>query len=97
MLSKVLSKQTLSKNFRMLKMQGRMFSAGPYNPLHYKTLLVQEGMPETEDYYEVLKSAHGNPPPPVYTMRHLHPVRQSGPIPPYDGPYTMEDIKKMYG
>ena len=24
-------------------------------------------------------------------------VRQSGPIPPYDGPWTMEDIKKLYG
>ena len=30
-------------------------------------------------------------------MRHIHPVRESGPIPPYDGPYTMEDIKKVYG
>ena len=30
-------------------------------------------------------------------MRHIHPVRQSGPIPPYDGPWTMEDIKKLYG
>lgn len=29
-------------------------------------------------------------------MRHIHPVRQSGPIPAYDGTYTMEDIKKMY-
>ena len=32
----------------------------------------------------------------MYNMRHIHPVRQSGPIPPYDGPYTMEDIKKVY-
>lgn len=30
-------------------------------------------------------------------MRHIHPVRQSGPIPAYDGPFTMEDIKKLYG
>jgi hypothetical protein len=30
-------------------------------------------------------------------MRHIHPVRQSGPIPAYDGPWTMEDIKKLYG
>ncbi len=28
-------------------------------------------------------------------MRHIHPVRQSGPIPPYDGPWTMEDVKKV--
>lgn len=30
-------------------------------------------------------------------MRHVHPVRQSGPIPAYDGTWTMEDIKKLYG
>ena len=30
-------------------------------------------------------------------MRHIHPVRQSGPIPAYDGTWTMEDIKKLYG
>lgn len=29
-------------------------------------------------------------------MRHLHPVRQSGPIPQYDGPWTMEDVKRVY-
>ena len=45
----------------------------------------------------MIKSAHSNLPLPLYNMRHLHPVRQSGPLPPYDGPYTMEDIKKIYG
>jgi len=39
---------------------------------------------------------HEDPPVPLYNMRHIHPVRQSGPIPPYDGPYSMEDIKKIY-
>jgi len=63
----------------------------------FKTLLAQEGMPSTEDYYEIIRSEHSNPPPPIYNMRHIHPIRQSGPIPPYDGPYTMEDVKKMYG
>ncbi len=28
-------------------------------------------------------------------MRHINPVRQSGPLPPYDGTYTMEDIRKI--
>jgi len=28
-------------------------------------------------------------------MRHIHPVRQSGPIPPYDGPWSMEDVKRV--
>ena len=27
-------------------------------------------------------------------MRHVHPIRQSGPIPPYHGDYTMEDVRK---
>jgi hypothetical protein len=51
----------------------------------------------TEDIYANIKTFHSEPPPPIYNMRHIHPVRQSGPIPPYDGPWTMEDIKKMYG
>jgi hypothetical protein len=30
-------------------------------------------------------------------MRHVHPIRQSGPIPPRHGDYSMEDVKKhMY-
>jgi hypothetical protein len=29
-------------------------------------------------------------------MRHINPIRQSGPLPPYFGTYTMEDIKKQY-
>lgn len=27
-------------------------------------------------------------------MRHVHPIRQSGPIPPYHGDWNMEDVKK---
>lgn len=27
-------------------------------------------------------------------MRHVHPIRQSGPIPAYHGDYTMEDVRK---
>jgi hypothetical protein len=95
MLSKIVNKSRFAKH--MLATASRNFSHGPYNPLHYKTLLVQEGMPTTEDFYQVLKSEHSKPPPPVYNMRHIHPVRQSGPIPPYDGPYSMEDIKKLIG
>jgi hypothetical protein len=33
---------------------------------------------------------------PVRNMRHVNPVRQSGPIPSYSGTYTMEDIRKIY-
>jgi hypothetical protein len=34
---------------------------------------------------------------PVYNMRHVHPVRQSGPIPAYYGAYNMEDVRKCMG
>ena len=73
------------------------FGHGPYNPLHYKSILIPEELPTTEDIYANIKTFHSNPPPPVYNMRHIHPVRQSGPVPAYDGPWTMEDIKKLYG
>jgi hypothetical protein len=29
-------------------------------------------------------------------MRHVNPIRQSGPLPSYYGTYTMEDIKKLF-
>ena len=83
--------------FALVSQQKRDFSGGPYNPLHYKSHLVPEELPTTEDIYANLKTFHSNPPPPIYNMRHVHPVRQSGPIPPYDGPWTIEDIKKLYG
>jgi hypothetical protein len=34
--------------------------------------------------------------PPIRNMRHVNPVRQSGPLPSYYGAYTMEDIKKLF-
>jgi hypothetical protein len=71
MLSKLV--QNNSKN--LVKVGSRMFSHGPYNPMHYKTVLVPEGMPTTEDYYATIKSTHSTPPPPIYNMRHIHPVR----------------------
>jgi hypothetical protein len=32
---------------------------------------------------------------PIYNIRPVHPIRQSGPIPPYHGDYTMEDVRKV--
>jgi hypothetical protein len=29
-------------------------------------------------------------------MRHVNPIRQSGPLPSYYGTYTMEDIKNLF-
>jgi len=34
--------------------------------------------------------------PPVRNMRHVNPIRQSGPLPSYYGTYTMEDLKKLF-
>lgn len=36
------------------------------------------------------------PPAPVRNMRHINPTRESGPLPAYEGTYTMEDIRKFY-
>jgi hypothetical protein len=81
----------------LVSKQARAFSHGPYNPLIYKTHIMPEELPTTEDMYANIKTFHSEPPQPIYNMRHIHPVRQSGPIPAYDGPWTMEDIKKLYG
>ena len=75
MLKKIVQKQNASKLISLINNQKRCFSHGPYNPLHYKTVLVPEGMPSTDEYYSALRSVHSNPPPPIYNMRHIHPVR----------------------
>jgi hypothetical protein len=69
--------------------------SGPYNPYKYKEFMVPRNMPKNEEIYEYLRSVHSIPPSPIRNMRHINPVRESGPIPAYDGPYTMEDIRKV--
>jgi len=44
----------------------------------------------------MVKKIEKMPTPPIRNMRHVNPVRESGPLPPYEGPYTMEDIRKIY-
>jgi hypothetical protein len=39
---------------------------------------------------------HSLPVSPVRNVRHINPVRESGPLPAYDGNYTMEDIKDIW-
>ena len=56
-------------------MQTMAFSHGPYNPLAYKSHVMPEELPTTEDIYANIKTFHSNPPPPIYNMRHIHPVR----------------------
>lgn len=48
----------------------------------------------TEELYYANKKARELMDVPFYNMRHIHPIRQSGPIPPYYGSYTMEDARK---
>jgi len=68
--------------------------AGPYNPYKYKEYLVPRTQPKDEEIYNFTRSFYSIPGSPVRNMRHINPVRESGPIPPYDGPYTMEDIRR---
>jgi hypothetical protein len=72
----------------------KFFSHGPYNPLNYKNKLVSNRRMTTEEHYFELKKNAEYADKPVYNMRHVHPIRQSGPIPSYFGTYTMEDVKR---
>ena len=47
----------------------------------------------TEEEYYIYKKVKEFDNLPVYNMRSVHPIRQSGPIPAYYGDYTMEDIR----
>jgi len=51
--------------------------------------------PKNEELYQYLRSVHSIPASPVRNVRHVNPVRESGPMPTWDGPHTMEDIRKV--
>jgi hypothetical protein len=70
----------------------RKFSSAPYNPMKYLRSYVPTKMPGREEVYEIVNTAHQGEGPLVQNLRHINPVRQSGPVPPFDGPFTMEDI-----
>lgn len=70
--------------------------AGPYNPYKFKDWLVPKTVPSNKDMYNRIRNQDDVVQPPVRNMRHINPVRQSGPIPSYFGTYTMEDIKKVF-
>ena len=75
----------------------RMFSySGPYNPNLYSRSFAPRKYLDAKETDELLKKTFSMPSQPVRNVRHVNPIRQSGPLPPYDGPYTMEDIKKIY-
>lgn len=89
----MLSSRTTRK---LLKVSSRNFSGGPYNPHKYRDYSVAKSYPSNEEIENYLTSVFSLPATPVRNMRHISPVRQSGPLPAYDGTHTMEDIRKIF-
>lgn len=91
----VLSNSKSLNTKKIIDIVSKKFSHGPYNPFNYKTKLVSERRLTTEEeyFYQKKLKEFGNLP--TYSMRQVHPIRQSGPIPPFAGPYTMEDVRKV--
>jgi hypothetical protein len=81
----------------LLKTPHNCFSgfAGPYNPYLYKDYLVPRAYPTNKELYNTIKNQDKIVTPPVRNMRHVNPIRQSGPLPSYYGTYTMEDIRQL--
>ena len=63
--------------------------AGPYNPYKFKDYLVPKTTPSNKQVYDGIKNQDKHVLPPVRNVRHINPVRQSGPLPAYTGTYTM--------
>lgn len=58
--------------------------------------MVPRTLPKNEEIYEFVHSVHSVPNSPIRNVRHINPIRESGPLPSYDGTYTMEDIKDIF-
>ena len=85
-----------SNGQRLLRLSKKHFSGGPYNPHRYRDYSVAKSYPTNEEIENYLTSVCSLPAMPVRNMRHISPVRQSGPLPPYDGPVCLEDIRKLF-
>jgi hypothetical protein len=70
--------------------------AGPYNPYRFREYQVPRTFPSNQEIKEVVDYYSEAHLPNVRNVRHVNPVRQSGPLPSYSGTYTMEDIRKVY-
>jgi len=81
------------KKFQSLRTFG---GGGPYNPLRYKDYFVPNNHPKDEEIFNHLREMHTLPMSPHRNLRHVNPIRESGPLPAYDGTYTMEDIRNIY-
>jgi hypothetical protein len=64
--------------------------------MRYKSYLAPKEYPTDQEVFDNLSKLANSPPPVVRNVRHINPIRESGPLPAYDGPHTMEDIRKIY-
>jgi hypothetical protein len=58
--------------------------------------MVPRTLPKHEEIYEFINSVHSVPGSPIRNIRHINPVRESGPLPTYSGTYTMEDLRDIW-
>lgn len=94
-LNKLLKDTTKSAKLT-LQLQNQFARAGPYNPNRYKDYYVPRTLPKNEEIVEFVQSQHSVPTSPIRNQRHINPVRESGPLPAYDGTYTMEDVRGIF-
>jgi hypothetical protein len=76
----------------MLSRVLRGFSAAPYNPMRYLRSYVPTELPTKAEIFDTINTAFETGGIPVNNLRHINPIRQSGAVPAFDGPFTMEDI-----
>jgi len=69
---------------------------GPYNPYRYRDYMVPRSYPKNEEIFNYMREVHTLPKAPERNMRHIQPIRESGPLPAYEGTHTMEDIRNIY-
>lgn len=82
---------------RLISPVSRFFSgSGPYNPCRYKNNLIPRNFPRDDEIFPYIAHVFSTPGLPIRNVRHVNPIRQSGPLPPYDGPVTMDDVRKVF-
>ena len=81
---------------RLIQITKNHFSGGPYNPHRYRDYTVARSYPSNEEIENYITSLCSLPATPARNMRHISPVRQSGPLPLYDGTHCLEDMRKIF-
>jgi hypothetical protein len=82
--------------FRAVRAAFSATRSGPYNPYRFKDECVPRNFPTNQEIKDMVDYYEKAPSPNVRNVRHINPVRQSGPLPPYSGSYTMEDIREVF-